>query len=136
MKITHIMVSIRRYRTLLFIGVLVLMSLQSCKDNPERHLQLGNWYLQRGLLDESILEFKEVTRILPANLQELTREEYQVLSKAHYNLALVYTKKQWWDYALKEAQICFDLQPTKDNYSLVDLIRQRMAMDLSDSSDS
>jgi len=134
MKITDTMVSIRRYNTLLFVGVFVFLSLQSCKDNPERHLQLGNWYLQRGLLDESILEFKEVTRIMPESHQGLTREEFQVLSKAHYNLALVYTKKGWWDYALKEAQTCFDLQPTKDNYSLVDLIRQRM--ELSEPKDS
>ena len=115
---------------------MLILTTQSCKDNPERHLQLGNWYLQRGLLDESILEFKEVTRIIPQDYQKLTREQYQVLSKAHYNLALVYTKKGWWDYALKEAQTCFDLQPTKDNYSLVDLIRQRMALSTSESSDS
>ena len=71
---------------------------------------------------------------MPDSHQGLTREEFQVLSKAHYNLALVYTKKGWWDYALKEAQTCFDLQPTKDNYSLVDLIRQRM--ELSEPKDS
>ncbi len=130
------MVSIRRYTSFVFLAGMLILTTQSCKDNPERHLQLGNWYLQRGLLDESILEFKEVTRIIPQDYQKLTREQYQVLSKAHYNLALVYTKKGWWDYALKEAQTCFDLQPTKDNYSLVDLIRQRMALSTSESSDS
>ena len=127
------MVFNRRTTTLFILGLFTLLFMQACRENPERHLQLGNWYLQRGLLDESVLEFKEVTRILTTDIQGLTREEFGVLTKAHYNLALVYTKKGWWNVALKEAETCFELQPTKDNYNLVELIRQRAAVETADS---
>ncbi|RMF10979.1 MAG: hypothetical protein D6762_00325 [Candidatus Neomarinimicrobiota bacterium] len=103
--------------------------LTGCRDNPDRHLQLGNWYVQKGLLGEAILEFKEVIRLYPTDPSELSREDYQALSQAHYNLSLIYTKKEWWDVALKEAQISFDLQPTKDHYELIQLIKKRAALE-------
>ena len=103
-----------------------------CNEDPERHLKLGQWYAQKGLIEEAILEFKEVTRLYPSKIQSLSREDYAVLSKAHYNLSLMYTKKGWWEYALKEAEACFELQPVKDHYDLVTLIKQRSALELSD----
>ena len=103
-----------------------------CNEDPERHLKLGQWYAQKGLIEEAILEFKEVTRLYPSKVQSLSREDYTVLSKAHYNLSLMYTKKGWWEYALKEAETCFELQPVKDHYDLVTLIKQRSALELSD----
>ena len=103
-----------------------------CNEDPERHLKLGQWYAQKGLIEEAILEFKEVTRLYPSKIQSLSREDYTVLSKAHYNLSLMYTKKGWWEYALKEAETCFELQPVKDHYDLVTLIKQRSALELSD----
>ena len=103
-----------------------------CNEDPERHLKLGQWYAQKGLIEEAILEFKEVTRLYPSKIQSLSREDYTVLSKAHYNLSLMYTKKGWWEYALKEAETCFELQPIKDHYDLVTLIKQRSALELSD----
>lgn len=118
---------IHRYRYILTGGLvlMVVILLAGCKDNPQRHLQLGEWYFQKGLLNEAILEFREVTRLYPEQHRQLSREDFQSLSKAHYNLALVYTKKGWWDYALREAETCFDLQPTKDHYDLVELIKER-----------
>jgi len=103
-----------------------------CNEDPERHLKLGQWYAQKGLIEEAILEFKEVTRLYPSKIQSLSREDYAVLSKAHYNLSLMYTKKGWWEYALKEAETCLELQPVKDHYDLVALIKQRSALELSD----
>ena len=44
----------------------------------------------------------------------------------------MYTKKGRWEYALKEAETCFELQPVKDHYDLVALIKQRSALELSD----
>ena len=82
-------------------------------------------------IEEAILEFKEVTRLYPAKVQALSREDFTTLSKAHYNLSLMYTKKGWWEYALKEAETCFELQPIKDHYDLVSLIKQRSALELS-----
>ena len=119
-----------KYRTInVIISVLIPLFIGGCKEDPERHLKLGKWYAQKGLVEEAILEFIEVTRLFPEKGQSLSREEYQVLSKAHYNLSLMYTKKGWWDYALQEAETCFELQPIKDHYDLVSLIKQRSKLE-------
>ena len=115
----------------LFISIFTILII-GCNEDPQRHLKLGQWYAQKGLIEEAILEFKEVTRLYPSKIQSLSREDYTVLSKAHYNLSLMYTKKGWWEYALKEAETCFKLQPIKDHYDLVTLIKQRSALELSD----
>ena len=115
----------------LFISIFTILII-GCNEDPQRHLKLGLWYAQKGLIEEAILEFKEVTRLYPSKIQSLSREDYTVLSKAHYNLSLMYTKKGWWEYALKEAETCFELQPVKDHYDLVTLIKQRSALELSD----
>jgi hypothetical protein len=115
----------------LFILIFTILII-GCNEDPQRHLKLGQWYAQKGLIEEAILEFKEVTRLYPSKIQSLSREDYTVLSKAHYNLSLMYTKKGWWEYALKEAETCFELQPVKDHYDLVTLIKQRSALELSD----
>ena len=39
----------------IFILCLVLV-LGACKEDPARHLNLGNWYLNKGLIDEAIVE--------------------------------------------------------------------------------
>ena len=104
-----------------------------CKDDPKRHLELGEWYANKGLVEEAILEFKQVTRLYPTSLNKMDREDFQSLSKAHYNLSLMYTKKGWWDYALEEAELCFKLQPTKKHFELLDLIKQRSELDSSGS---
>ena len=45
------------------VMVFFLLIMAACtKENPSRHLDLGNWYLQRGLLDEAITEYREVSR--------------------------------------------------------------------------
>ena len=44
--------------------ILLVLTFGSCaKEDPARHLNLGNWYLQRGLLDEAIMEYREVSRL-------------------------------------------------------------------------
>ena len=119
------------FKAFLFIYLLVFVS--GCKDDPKRHLDLGEWYAKKGLVEEAILEFKEVTRLYPASLNSLDRDDFQSLSKAHYNLSLMYTKKGWWDYALEEAEQCFTLQPTKKHFELLDLIKQRSNLENSES---
>ena len=118
-------------KTVLILSLSFLIS--GCKEDPERHLKLGNWYVQKGLVEEAILEFREVTRLYPDSYKELKREDFETLSKAHNNLSLMYTKKGWWNYALKEAETCFQMQPTKANYDLVTLIKQRAKLEESGS---
>ncbi len=119
----------RSIKQLLILSFLIFII--GCNEDPQRHLKLGQWYAQKGLIEEAILEFKEVTRLFPLEVQTLSREDFATLSKAHYNLSLMYTKKGWWEYALKEAETCFELQPIKDHYDLVSLIKQRSKLEVS-----
>ena len=115
-----------------FLFCLIVFT-SGCKDDPKRHLELGEWYANKGLVEEAILEFREVTRLYPTSLNKMDRDDFQSLSKAHYNLSLMYTKKGWWDYALEEAELCFKLQPTKKHFELLDLIKQRSELENSES---
>ena len=110
--------------------ILIFFSIFSCKKDPSRHLNLGNWYLQKGLLDEAIIEYREVSRLYSDNQSKLTRDEFQALGKAHFKLAIAYTKKGWWDYALDEAKRSFEISPTKDSHELVGLIESKIEQEL------
>ncbi len=114
----------RRLSTLVLLSLLIFL-LAGCGEKPERHLDLGLWYYQKGLVDDAILEFKEVIRLLPADPRRLTSRELNVVTRAHYNLAVAYAKKQWYELALLEAEKTFELRPTPENYQLQELIRQR-----------
>ena len=112
---------------LYFLFLLVLLvTIFSCKEDPNRHLNLGNWYLQKGLLDEAIIEYREVSRLYSDKHSKLSRDEFQALGKAHFKLAIAYTKKGWWDYALTEAKRSFEIIPTKDSHELVGLIKSKI----------
>ena len=109
-----------------YFFLLILLGLAGCReDSPDRHLQLGNWYVQKELLEDAVLEFREVIRLIPPYHTDITKKEFTMLGTAHYNLALVYTKKGWWDFALEEAQNSFNIQPTASHYELVQLIKKR-----------
>lgn len=104
---------------------MLVFFLVGCGEKPERHLDLGLWYYQKGLVDDAVLEFKEVIRLLPADPRRMTSQELDIVSQAHYNLAIVYSKKQWYELALVEAGRAFELRPTPENYRLQELVRQR-----------
>ena len=119
----------QRMRFLIIISLSLVMV--SCtKENPSRHLDLGNWYLQRGLLDEAITEYREVSRLYGDEQSTLKRDEFQVLGTAHLKLAIAYTKKGWWEYALSEAKRSFDISPNKDCHELITLIEAKLDQDL------
>jgi len=120
---------ISRHARLLLPACLALM-ISACQEDPSRHLNLGNWYLQKGLLDEAIMEYREVSRLYSGDQNRLTRDEFQVLGKAHFKLAIAYTKKGWWKYALNEAKRSFDIMPNKDSHDLVGLIEEKIAQGL------
>ena len=117
----------RQIRGMLTVALCVFAL--GCADNPERHFNLGNWYYQKGLVDDAILEYREVIRLHPMETRSLEREEIDLLAKAHYNLAIAYSKKGWYDYALKEAETTFDMWPTKENYEMVELLKKRRGLE-------
>ena len=125
--LTHMMNFAHRHIKSIFILCLVLL-FGSCKEDPARHLNLGNWYLNKGLIDEAIVEYREVARTYSGNESELTRDEFAILGKAHFKLAIAYTKKGWWEYALNEAKTSFEVQPNKDSHDLVQLIEQKLEL--------
>ena len=108
--------------------ILAALLVFSCEKDPEQHLELGNWYLQKGLIDEAITEFREVSRLLPSDLSQLDRDQFKVLGTAHFKLALSYTKKGWWEYALREAENSFELSPSPDTHELVELIKEKLTL--------
>ena len=110
------------------IIILFALLVFSCEKDPEQHLELGNWYLQKGLIDEAITEFREVSRLLPPDHSQLDRNQFKVLGTAHFKLALSYTKKGWWEYALKEAENSFELSPSPDTHELVELIKEKLTL--------
>ncbi len=115
-----------RFVIILFFALLI----GACTSkNPNRHLNLGNWYLQKGLLDEAIMEYREVSRLYGGNESQLERDEFHVLGTAHLKLAIAYTKKGWWEYALSEAKRSFDITPNKDCHELITLIEEKILQD-------
>jgi len=115
---------LKRLPTFALLPMLIFL-LVGCGEKPERHLDLGLWYYQKGLVDDAILEFKEVIRLLPSDPRRLTRRELDIVARAHYNLAVAYARKKWYELALLEAEKTFELRPTPENYDLQELIRQR-----------
>ena len=120
---------IYRHKKLIILFHLLLMISACSKENPTRHLTLGNWYLQSGLLDEAIMEYREVSRLYGGEQSQLQRDEFQILGKAHLKLAIAYTKKGWWEYALSEAKRSFDITPNKDSHDLISLIEEKLSQD-------
>jgi len=111
-----------------FLLVLLALFYFSCEKDPEQHLELGNWYLQKGLIDDAITEYREVSRLLPPDHSKLNREQFKVLGTAHFKLALSYTKKGWWEYALIEAKNSFELSPSPETHELVELIKEKISL--------
>ena len=113
---------------IIFILCFLLVTASCTKEDPERHLNLGNWYLQRGLVDEAIMEFREVSRLFSGDESKLKRSEFNILGTAHLKLAIAYTKKGWWEYALNEAKRSFEITPNKDCHDLIALIDEKLAL--------
>ena len=116
-------------RKLFFQLTILLVALSGCaKEDPSRHLNLGNWYLKKGLVDEAIMEYREVSRLYGGEQSKLNRDEFQILGTAHMKLAIAYTKKGWWEYALREAENSFELSPSSDTHELVELIKEKLTL--------
>ena len=123
------MINLTSYQRLIAIILFFLVLISSCtKEDPTRHLNLGNWYLQRGLVDEAIMEFREVSRLFSGDQSKLKRKEFNILGTAHLKLAIAYTKKGWWEYALNEAKRSFEITPNKDCHDLIALIDEKIAL--------
>ena len=75
------------------------------------------------------MEYREVSRLYGGEQSQLQRDEFQILGKAHLKLAIAYTKKGWWEYALSEAKRSFDITPNKDCHDLISLIEEKLSQE-------
>ena len=77
---------------------LALFSIYACEKDPEQHLELGNWYLQKGLIDDAITEYREVSRLLPPDHSKLDREQFKILGtgelKTNIDISAHFASKQ------------------------------------------
>lgn len=109
------MQKIRALRIILLFTCLALLA--SCSRQAQRHYKIARWYHNKGLINEAIIEYKQAIKLKP--------DFYQ----AHHGLALAYTKKGWYDYALKEAELAFDIYPTDELYNLIQLIKEKKILE-------
>tara|TARA_B100001750_G_C15202896_1_gene444416 strand:- start:44 stop:394 length:351 start_codon:yes stop_codon:yes gene_type:complete len=104
------------------IYILFILFFIGCKDNAELTMERGIQYYEWEMIEKSILEFKKVIHMYPADYRTLEYDEVRLLSQAHHNLAIAYAKKEWYDDAKDEARKAFELIPTQENRRVLDLI--------------
>ena len=99
-----------------------------CKSEAELTLERGIQYYEWAVesngsnVDKAVIEFKQVVRILSDELPNISRNEVEILAKAHQNLAVCYLKKEWLDAAEQEARNAFKLMPTEENRTTLSVI--------------
>ena len=102
-----------------------LLVLSSCQNQAELTMERGIQYYEWSKFDYAILEFKKVVHLLTDKTENLDYEQIRLLSQAHHNLSISYSKKGWDDEAKIEAKKAFDLIPSTENRAVLDLIEQQ-----------
>ena len=113
----------------LLIILISLFLLTGCKSEAELTLERGIQYYDWAVesngsnVDKAVIEFKQVVRLLSSELPNISRNEVEILAKAHHNLAVCYLKKEWLDAAEQEAKKAFKLLPTEDNFTALSIVK-------------
>ena len=106
--------------------ILTILSSLGCKNDAELAMERGIHFYEWDRIEESVLEFKYVIHSLGSRSQKINYEEIKLLSRAHYNLAVAYAKKNWYRDAAEEARKAFELFPTDDNKKVLELIQTKV----------
>ena len=88
-------------------------------------MERGIQYYEWDMIEKAVLEFKYVIHSLDIEPNKIDQSNIKLLSRAHYNLAVVYAKKNWHKDAIDEARKAFDLFPTDENRKLLELIQTK-----------
>ena len=88
-------------------------------------MERGIQYYEWDMIEKAVLEFKYVIHSLDIEPNKIDHSNIKLLSRAHYNLAVVYAKKNWHKDAIDEARRAFDLFPTDENRKLLELIQTK-----------
>ena len=108
--------------------ILIFLSLfvfNSCQDQAELTMERGIQYYEWNKFDLAILEFKKVVHLLSDQNDNMEYEEIRLLSQAHHNLSISYSKKGWNNEAKIEAQKAFDLIPSNENRTVLELLENK-----------
>ena len=112
-------------KNIIFI-LFCLLALNSCKSEAQLTMEQGIQYYEYDQFDSAIREFKKVVHLFPANRGEMNQDDIELLSQAHHNLAITYSKKGWDDEAQIEAQKSWDLDPTPNHRTVLESINNRL----------
>ena len=88
-------------------------------------MERGIQYYEWDMIEKAVLEFKHVIHSLNIESNKTDHSNIKLLSRAHYNLAVVYAKKNWHKEAINEARKAFELFPTDENHKLLELIQTK-----------
>ena len=89
-------------------------------------MERGIQYYEWDMVEKAVLEFKHVIHSLDDESNKTDYSNIKLLSRAHYNLAVVYAKKNWYEDAADEARKAFELLPTDENRKLLELIQIKL----------
>ena len=98
----------------------------SCKSDAQLMMEEGIQYYEYGKYDNAIREFKRVIHLFPSDISELNQDDIELLSQAHHNLAIAYSKKGWDKEAKVEAQKSWNLDPTPKHREVLESINARL----------
>ena len=89
-------------------------------------MERGIQYYEWDMVEKAVLEFKHVIHSLDDESNKTDYSNIKLLSRAHYNLAVAYAKKNWHEDAVDEARKAFELFPTDENRKLLELIQIKL----------
>ena len=89
-------------------------------------MERGIQYYEWDMIEKAVLEFKYVIHSLEIEANKTDYSNIKLLSRAHYNLAVAYAKKNWYEEAVDEARKAFELFPTDENRKLLELIQIKL----------
>ena len=100
-----------------------LFILSSCQNQAELTMERGIQYYEWNKFELAILEFNQVIKMFE-NKQGLDYEQVRLLSQAHHNLSIAFSKIDDYINAKKHAEKAFDLIPSNDNRAVLELLNQ------------
>ena len=108
-----------------FYPLLIIVTL-GCRGDSELAMERGIQYYEWDMIEKAVLEFKFVIHNLSSQNKKLDHSQIKLKSRAHYNLAVAYAKKNWYDDAAVEARESFELFPSDDNRKVMELIQNKI----------
>ena len=108
------------------ISFLIILLFIGCKNEIELTMERGIQYYEWDMIEKAVLEFKHVIHSLDIESNKIDYNNIKLLSRAHYNLAVAYAKKNWYEDAVEEAKKAFELFPTDENRNLLELIQIKL----------